>query len=175
MVKGRLSLGRARESAALSRKPGRGRVLGRYCLPQPGGLDRVTAGIAAVVPSAEIRIHTGDLSSSKDQDALFEACRDADIVVNNAGAASAGSLEETNEAGWRRSWDLKVFGYINLSRVFYTAMKERAEGVIVNVIGYAGERLNSRYIIGTTGNAALMAFTRSAGSESPDYGVRIVG
>lgn len=139
------------------------------------GLDRVTAGIAAVVPSAEIRIHTGDLSSSKDQDALFEACRDADIVVNNAGAASAGSLEETNEAGWRRSWDLKVFGYINLSRVFYTAMKERAEGVIVNVIGYAGERLNSRYIIGTTGNAALMAFTRSAGSESPDYGVRIVG
>ena len=68
-----------------------------------------------------------------------------------------------------------MFGYINLSRVFYTAMKERAEGVIVNVIGYAGERLNSRYIIGTTGNAALMAFTRSAGSESPDYGVRIVG
>ncbi len=68
-----------------------------------------------------------------------------------------------------------MFGYINLSRVFYTAMKERAEEVIVNVIGYAGERLNSRYIIGTTGNAALMAFTRSAGSESPDYGVRIVG
>lgn len=141
----------------------------------PEGLDRAAAEISAAVSGAEIRAHAGDLSSSEDQNALFEACRDADILVNNAGAAAAGSLEETDEVGWRNSWDLKVFGYINLSRVFYTAMKERAEGVIVNVIGYAGERLNSRYIIGTTGNAALMAFTRSVGSESPDYGVRIVG
>jgi NAD(P)-dependent dehydrogenase (short-subunit alcohol dehydrogenase family) len=54
-------------------------------------------------------------------------------------------------------------------------MKAHTGGVIVNVIGYAGERLNSRYIIGTTGNAALMAFTRSVGSESPDFGVRIIG
>jgi 3-oxoacyl-[acyl-carrier protein] reductase len=54
-------------------------------------------------------------------------------------------------------------------------MKERRDGVILNIIGQAGERHNARYIIGTTGNAALMAFTRSAGSQSPDFGVRIVG
>jgi 3-oxoacyl-[acyl-carrier protein] reductase len=54
-------------------------------------------------------------------------------------------------------------------------MKERRDGVILNIIGYAGERLNARYIIGSTGNAALMAFTRSAGSQSPDFGVRILG
>ena len=47
--------------------------------------------------------------------------------------------------------------------------------VMIVVIGYAGERLNSRYIIGTTSNAALMAFTRSVGSQSPDFGVRVVG
>jgi NAD(P)-dependent dehydrogenase (short-subunit alcohol dehydrogenase family) len=54
-------------------------------------------------------------------------------------------------------------------------MKDRGSGVILNVIGYAGERLNARYIIGTTSNAALMAFTRSVGSASPDFGVRVVG
>jgi len=86
------------------------------------GLDRAAAEISAAVSGAEIRAHAGDLSSSEDQNALFEACRDADILVNNAGAAAAGSLEETDEVGWRNSWDLKVFGYINLSRVFYTAM-----------------------------------------------------
>ena len=32
----------------------------------------------------------------------------------------------------------------------------------------------ARYIIGTTGNAALMAFSRSVGSQSPDFGVRVV-
>ena len=31
------------------------------------------------------------------------------------------------------------------------------------------------YIAGTSGNAAIMAFTRAPGSESVDYGVRVVG
>src|SRR5262249_59909682 len=68
-----------------------------------------------------------------------------------------------------------VLGYINLSRAFYQVMKPRRAGVILNVIGYAGERHNAKYVIGSTGNAALMAFTRTAGSQSPDFGVRILG
>jgi hypothetical protein len=52
-------------------------------------------------------------------------------------------------------------------------MKRRA-GVIVNIIGYAGERHFARYIIGSTGNAGLMAFSRTMGSLSPDHGVRVV-
>jgi NAD(P)-dependent dehydrogenase (short-subunit alcohol dehydrogenase family) len=54
-------------------------------------------------------------------------------------------------------------------------MKQKKSGVIINVIGLAGERLRSDYIAGTTGNAALMAFTRALGGESVDYGVRVVG
>lgn len=138
-------------------------------------LDRVAVQIAVDVPGADICSHVADLSLSADQELLFEACRDVDILINNAGAAASGSLLETDESDWRNSWDLKVFGYINLSRAFCGVMKDRGDGVIVNIIGYAGERLNSSYVIGTTGNAALMAFTRSAGSESPDFGVRIIG
>src|SRR5207302_1739146 len=55
------------------------------------------------------------------------------------------------------------------------ASLETAAEVIRNVIGYAGERHNAKYVIGSTGNAALMAFTRTAGSQSPDFGVRILG
>ncbi len=139
------------------------------------GLDAAAAEIVAAIPGAQVRVHPLDLSEPAAQASLINACRDADILVNNAGAAASGSLDETDEDGWRKSWDLKVFGYINLSRAFYKAMKTRGDGAIVNVIGVAGERLNSKYIIGTTGNAALMAFTRTAGAESPDFGVRIVG
>ena len=126
-------------------------------------------------PNAAVRVHVADLGKAEDQVQLAEACAGADILVNNAGAAAAGSLDETSEAGWRDSWDLKVFGYINLSRAFYREMKARRDGVILNVIGYAGERHNAKYVIGSTGNAALMAFTRTAGSASPDFGVRILG
>ena len=131
--------------------------------------------ILTSTPGAQVQVHAADLSAVKDQERLAQACLDAEILVNNAGAAAAGNLDDTSDALWRYSWNLKVFGYINLSAAFYRAMKQRRDGVILNIIGYAGERLNAKYIIGSTGNAALMAFTRSAGSQSPDFGVRIVG
>jgi hypothetical protein len=70
---------------------------------------------------------------------------------------------------------LKVFGYINLTREIYRRMRARSAGVIVNVIGLAGERHVPTYIAGTSGNAALMAFTRALGAQSVDYGIRVVG
>jgi 3-oxoacyl-[acyl-carrier protein] reductase len=142
------------------------------------GLDALKQAQAALGHGGrgiDVRIHSVDLARRADQERLAQACLEADIVVNNAGSNPAGQLDDTSDPVWRESWDLKVFGYINLCRSFYRAMKERRDGVIANVIGYAGERLNARYIIGTTSNAALMAFTRSVGSLSPDFGVRVVG
>ncbi|HUI95969.1 MAG TPA: short-chain dehydrogenase/reductase [Xanthobacteraceae bacterium] len=138
-------------------------------------LDAAADALGKAAPRIDVRVHVADLGLVADQERLAASCADADILVNNAGAAAAGSLDETTDAGWRASWDLKVFGYINLARAFYQAMKARRGGVILNVIGYAGERHNAKYVIGSTGNAALMAFTRTAGSESPDFGVRILG
>lgn len=139
------------------------------------GLEEARDALHRAAPEIDIRIHGVDLSRVADQDRLAQACAGVDILVNNAGSNPAGDLGDTSDAIWRGSWDLKVFGYINLSRSICDAMKTRRDGVIVNVIGYAGERLFSRYIIGSTGNAALMAFSRSLGSQSPDFGVRVVG
>ncbi|MES1207759.1 MAG: SDR family oxidoreductase, partial [Pseudomonadota bacterium] len=63
---------------------------------------------------------------------------------------------------------------INLCREYFTRMRERKAGVIVNLIGLAGERPMFDYIAGTTGNAALMAFTRALGSKSVDWNVRVM-
>ena len=41
---------------------------------------------------------------------------------------------------WREAWNLKVFGYVNTCHAAYESMKARGKGVIVNVIGAAGER-----------------------------------
>ncbi len=59
---------------------------------------------------------------------------DIDILINNAGDIPAGSLEILGDADWRRGFDLKVFGYITLSRLYYPRLKGR-DGVIINVIG----------------------------------------
>jgi NAD(P)-dependent dehydrogenase (short-subunit alcohol dehydrogenase family) len=97
-----------------------------------------------------------------------------DILVNNAGAIPSGDLMALDDATFRSAWDLKVFGYISMCRAFWTVLKAKG-GVVVNVIGAAGEWLIPDYICGSTGNAALMAFTRTLGRGSVKDGVRVVG
>ena len=75
---------------------------------------------------------------------------------------------------WRKAWDLKVFGYINMCRAFYALMKARKAGVIVNVVGNAADTHDPEYICGVAGNAALTAFTQSLGSVSAKDGIRVV-
>ena len=79
-----------------------------------------------------------------------------------------------DDSTWRSAWDLKVFGYIGLTRALYPRLKERA-GVVVNVIGAGGEYFDPNYIAGSTGNAALMSFTRSLGKAASKDGIRVVG
>lgn len=130
-----------------------------------------------LLQAANVRVtcHALDLGRPEAVSRLGELCGDVDILVNNAGAIPAGRLNAVSDDRWREAWELKVFGYINLTRAIYARMCARKAGVIVNVIGVAGERLRSDYIAGSTGNAALMAFTKTLGGESVDYGVRVCG
>ncbi|MCC6776298.1 MAG: SDR family oxidoreductase [Hyphomicrobiales bacterium] len=137
-------------------------------------LEAARDKLRSAAPDIDIRIHAADLSQAEDQQRLAQACAGVDILVNNAGSNPAGTLDEISDEVWRASWDLKMFGYINLTRAMLRCMKERRAGVIINVVGYAGERLSASYIIGSTGNAGLMAFSRAVGSQSPDFGVRVI-
>lgn len=122
-----------------------------------------------------VTCHALDLGVSKNAEKLGRECAAVDILINNAGAIPQGTLTALDEKVWRVSWDLKVFGYINLSRQIYRAMCERRRGVIVNIIGGAGERPTNGYLAGSMANAGLMAFSRALGAESPNHGVRVIG
>jgi len=123
----------------------------------------------------QVDLHPGDLSTTQSMIALAEAVGEVDILVNNAGDIPAGTIEALTDAEWRRGFDLKLFGYINLTREIYTRMKKRGSGVIINDIGNSGENWDYNYVAGSTGNAALMSFTRAIGGVSLDYGVRVIG
>jgi NAD(P)-dependent dehydrogenase (short-subunit alcohol dehydrogenase family) len=123
----------------------------------------------------KVDLHPGDLSTTKSMVSLARTAGDVDILINNAGDIPAGTLEGLEDADWRRGFDLKVFGYINLTREIYIRMKKRGSGVIINDIGNSGENWDYNYVAGSTGNAALMSFTKAVGGVSLDFGVRVVG
>jgi hypothetical protein len=124
----------------------------------------------------KVRIDTfaADLSDSHSVDRLAAEFPHVDILVNNAGAIPGGTLLDIEERTWRRAWDLKVFGYINMCRAFYALMKARGSGVIINVTGNAAQTHDPEYICGVAGNAALTAFSQSLGSVSPQDGIRVI-
>jgi len=121
----------------------------------------------------DVTIHPTDLSVSGSATKLLAQTGVPDILVNNAGAIPGGDLLDVDEEIWRSAWDLKVFGYINLARQAFEAMKAQGFGVIANITGLAGDKPDFSYIAGTAGNASLNAFTRALGSYSLEYGVRV--
>jgi len=138
-------------------------------------LHEIKAEIEADLPDLPVAIHPLDLTEAGAAEKLAEAVGDVDILVNNAGVIPSGSLFDIDEAKWRAGWELKVFGYVNLCRLYYPRMKAAGGGVIINNIGNGGEVSDPRYIAGGVGNASLMHFTRALGGSSLDDNIRVVG
>jgi len=136
-------------------------------------LEQIATALRTRFP-VNVETMAADLSTDATVRAVAEWAGEIDILVNNAGAIPPGTLTSIDDAAWRKAWDLKVFGYISLSRAVYPMMAARKQGVIVNVIGAAGQWLPPGYLAGATGNAALMAFTKALARGSHTDGIRVV-
>src|SRR5688500_4646013 len=127
--------------------------------------SRSAESLAAAKKSLEeayrvtVTTHARDLGRSEAVVGLARECAGIDILVNNAGAIPQGTID-LEEATWRTAWDLKVFGFIALTREVYGEMRAKKRGVIVNVLGNAGERPMPNYVAGSMANASLMTMTR---------------
>src|SRR6185437_12317507 len=137
----RLETGEAMELGLRGRKAlvtGASKGIGRACaevLAEEGvdvvlvarteaDLEQARAKIAGE-HNVAVRTYALDLSDSRNIDKLASECVDTDILVNNAGAIPGGNIAQIDEARWREAWDLKVFGYINMTRRFYALMAAR--------------------------------------------------
>ncbi len=73
-----------------------------------------------------------------------------DVAVNNAGYGIGGSLEELSDEEIRNSFDINVFGTINVIRNVLPYMRSQKSGHIINISSIAG-------LAATTGWAAYAA------------------
>jgi NAD(P)-dependent dehydrogenase (short-subunit alcohol dehydrogenase family) len=115
--------------------------------------------------------HCADVAQAQERETLAAILENTDILVNCAGAIPGGSLDDISLERWRWGWELKVYGYIEMTRMALANMRERGAGVIVNVIGIGGAEPRYNYICGSAGNAALISFTRAVGAETARIGV----
>ena len=136
-------------------------------------LDKLATAITAE-HGCKVHTHVLDLTDESARAELIKDTLDVDVLVNNAGAIPSGSMYAVDDAAWRKGWELKVFGYINMCRAYYERMCKRGHGVIVNDIGNSAFNPDFDYVAGSCGNASLNTLTQALGGRSLDHGVRVV-
>lgn len=133
---------------------GAGSGLGRACAI---ALSRRGARVVATDLRAEAAEETAKLLRSRGGDAIArsldvtseESFQDAvkdveaawggvDVLINNAGVATAGTVEDSPIKQWQWVLDINLLGCVRGSRAVIPGMKTRGRGYIVNVASFAG-------------------------------------
>ena len=96
-----------------------------------------------------------------------------DILFNCAGYVHAGTLLDTDDAAWRRSFAINVDSMFHTCRAVLPGMLERGTGSIVNMSSVASsiKGVPNRFAYGTT-KAAVIGLTRAIAADYVGRGVR---
>jgi len=96
-----------------------------------------------------------------------------DVLINNAGVAVAGSLEETSLDDWQWVMDIDLMGVVAGCKAFAPLMRERGRGHIINVASFAGLAGAPQINAYGTAKAAVIAMSEMLKAELATAGVHV--
>lgn len=107
------------------------------------------------------------------QDQVLQRWGGLEVLVNNAGVAAAGNVEDTSMEDWAWVLDIDLMGVVRGCHQFAAIMKSQKEGHIVNVSSFAG--LAGLPFISAYGvaKAGVVALSEALRAEMHPYGVGV--
>ncbi|WP_238364775.1 SDR family NAD(P)-dependent oxidoreductase [Mesobacterium pallidum] len=94
-----------------------------------------------------------------------------DALVNNAGVADFGPIEDTDFARWRVVMETNLDGVFLVSQACTAALKE-TRGAIVNIASISGLRASTLRVAYGTSKAAVIHLTKQQAAELGEHGIR---
>ncbi len=94
-----------------------------------------------------------------------------DALVNNAGVADFGPIEDTSFERWRRVMDTNLDGVFLCSQAAIPALKD-SKGCIVNIASISGLRASTLRVAYGTSKAAVIHLTQQQAAELGEFGIR---
>lgn len=171
-----------------------GRLTGKHCLVTAAGagIGRATAlafaregadvlatdiDVAALrgigAEGAGIRIAALDVTEPPQITALVASNPVVDVLFNCAGYVHAGTILDTGETAWRRSFAINVDSMFHLCKAVLPGMLARGKGCIVNMSSVASsvKGVPNRFAYGAT-KAAVIGLTKAIAADYVARGVR---
>jgi len=96
-----------------------------------------------------------------------------DVLVNSAGVAPGGNIEELSDDDWERGIGLKLLGLVRCTRAAIPVMRRQGGGRIVNVVGNDGNKCAYWEIVPAVCCAAEQIFTATIAEEYGPEGIYV--
>ncbi|MBI3953486.1 MAG: SDR family oxidoreductase [Chloroflexi bacterium] len=136
-------------------------------------LDEVRAGLEGQIEG--LRLDVTDAKSVAAAVGQALARHGAiDAVVNNAGYGLFGPVEDVSEDEVSRQFNTNVFGTWRVCKALLPAMRERREGLIINVSSTGGRIAGPLMGMYSATKYAIEALTEALRYELIPYGIRVV-
>lgn len=122
---------------------------------------------------ASITTRTLDVTQAEQIKALVRESGPLDVLFNCAGYVHAGTILDTDEPSWQRSFAINVDSMFQLCKAVLPGMLERGKGSIINMSSVASsiKGVPNRFAYSTT-KAAVIGLTRSIASDFVARGIR---
>lgn len=119
---------------------------------------------------------TVDLRREEASSALVDAARrhfgQLDVLVNNAGSTKRGDFFQLTDADWADGFGLKFFAHVRLTRAAWPLLKD-AGGSLITIAGTSGRVPTAAFTIGSSVNAACVAFSKALADLGKTDGVQV--
>lgn len=118
-----------------------------------------------------------DLSTIEGCDSLYKQVQTlaipVDILINNAGVALFGRMDEVPAADWERLMQINLLAPMRLSSLFVAEMIARRSGHIVNISSVAGWAATAGLVHYSASKYGLRGFSEGLWDEVKPYNVRV--
>lgn len=96
-----------------------------------------------------------------------------DVVVNNAGYGIAGTIEELTDQETHDSFDINVFGTINVIRHALPIMRNQASGHVINISSIAGIAPTTGWSIYGAAKHAIIGLSEALMEDVKPFGIKV--
>ena len=104
---------------------------------------------------------------------LIDKWQGVDLVVNNAGIATADSLEDEDMEQWQLIINVNLFGAVKVTRAFAPLMKKQGKGYFLNVASQAGITPAPMMASYNVSKAAMVSFSETMRLELHDDNIGV--
>lgn len=128
----------------------------------------------ALDPSRVIPLQA-DVTDRDRVNALAEQAPDVNLLINNAGVLTFGSILDVPNEAIAKQFDTNFYGLLNMSRAFVPAIERNHGGAIVNILTLVALASMPRLSAYNASKAAAWSLTQSLRASVADKGIQVYG